>query len=187
MEKTYSHESLKQFAVRVFVKMGCPEDQAAKAAEILIAADLHGIDSHGVARLKGYVRLWEVGRVNTSPNIKIVHETPSTAVVDGDSGLGLVVAPAAMKVAMEKAEELVRGGAYDIVILDEITVAIDFNLISVQGVIDLIENKPDNLELILTGRTCPEALIERADLVSRIDEIKHPYQKGLQARKGIEF
>ena len=91
------------------------------------------------------------------------------------------------KLAMEKAEELIREGAYDILILDEITVAIGFNLISLQGVVDLLENKPENLELILTGRTCPEALIERADLVSRIDEIKHPFHKGLQARKGIEF
>jgi LDH2 family malate/lactate/ureidoglycolate dehydrogenase len=57
------------------------------------SADLRGIDSHGIARLVGYVRLWEVGRINAQPNIQIVHETPSTAVVDGDKGLGLIVAP----------------------------------------------------------------------------------------------
>ncbi len=61
------------------------------------------MDSHGVARLTGYVRLWEAGRINATPNIRIVHETPSTAVVDGDGGLGLVVAPYAMEVALQKA------------------------------------------------------------------------------------
>lgn len=109
MEKTYSHQKLKQFVIRTFLKIGCPEDQAEKAADILVTADLRGIDSHGVARLSGYVQLWETGRVNTVPDIKVVHETPSTAVVDGDSGLGLVVAPAAMKVALDKARSAGTG------------------------------------------------------------------------------
>ena len=109
MEKTYTHQDLEQFVVRVFLKMGCPQDQAEKAADILITADLRGIDSHGVARLSGYVQLWEIGRVNTTPNIKVVYETPSTAVVDGDSGLGLVVAPFAMKVALDKARSAGTG------------------------------------------------------------------------------
>lgn len=84
--------------------MGCPLQDAQLAADVLLSADLRGIDSHGVARLVGYVRLWEKKRINTKPSIQIVHETPSTAVVDGDGGLGLVVAPFAMKIAMEKAE-----------------------------------------------------------------------------------
>jgi LDH2 family malate/lactate/ureidoglycolate dehydrogenase len=70
---------------------------------VLLSADLRGIDSHGIARLSGYVRLWEVNRVNSNPDIKVVHETPSTAVVDGDSGLGLVIAPKAMEIAIQKA------------------------------------------------------------------------------------
>jgi len=88
--------------------------------------------------------------------------------------------------AMTKAEELVAR-EYNILVLDEINVAIDFNLIPLKRVIDLIDKKPDTLELVLTGRNCPQELIERADLVSLIDEIKHPYQKGIEARKGIEF
>lgn len=83
--------------------MGAPAEDADTAAKVLISADLRGVDSHGVARLSGYVRLWEKGRLNASPKISIVHETPSTAVVDGDLGAGLVVAPFAMKVAIEKA------------------------------------------------------------------------------------
>ncbi|MBY0480799.1 MAG: Ldh family oxidoreductase [Chitinophagaceae bacterium] len=83
--------------------MGCSLEDATIATTVLIAADLRGIDSHGVARLSGYIRLWEAGRINTKPNIKVVYETPSTAVVDGDAGLGLVVAPFAMQVAINKA------------------------------------------------------------------------------------
>ena len=103
-EKIFSAETLTDFSRRIFLKMGCPEEDAALAAEVLVGADLRGIDSHGVARLSGYVRLWEAQRINSKPDIRIVHESPSTAVVDGDGGLGLVVAPFAMKVAIEKAK-----------------------------------------------------------------------------------
>lgn len=100
----FSYQTLQNLAFQVFIKMGCPLAQATLAAEALVAADLRGIDSHGVARLSGYVRLWEAGRINATPNIKIVHETPSTATLDGDAGLGLVIAPKAMEIAIEKAK-----------------------------------------------------------------------------------
>lgn len=105
----YTYTQLKGFALNVFVKMGCPADQAEIAAKTLVSADLRGVDSHGVARLSGYVRLWEADRINPNPEIKIIHETPSTAVVDGDAGLGLVVGPAAMKIAIEKANKVGTG------------------------------------------------------------------------------
>lgn len=89
--------------------MGCSDANADTAARVLLSADLRGVDSHGIARLTGYVRLWEVQRINTCPVIKIVHETPSTAVIDGDKGLGLVVAPAAMQVAIDKAKNVGTG------------------------------------------------------------------------------
>ncbi len=103
MEQVFPYEHLHAFTQDVFTRMGCSPEEAALATTVLLSADLRGIDSHGVARLSGYIRLWEAGRINAKPDIKIVHETPSTAVVDGDSGLGLVVAPFAMKVALEKA------------------------------------------------------------------------------------
>jgi len=105
----YTHQSLYAFAKSVFIKMGCSEADALTASDTLLSADLRGVDSHGVARLSGYVRLWEKGRINTSPNIRIVHESPSTAVVDGDAGLGLVVAPFAMQVAIDKANQAGTG------------------------------------------------------------------------------
>lgn len=89
--------------------MNCSDAHAVLAANALLSADLRGIDSHGIARLSGYVRLWEVKRVNATPAIQIVHETPSTAVLDGDQGLGLVVAQEAMKIAIAKAEKVGTG------------------------------------------------------------------------------
>lgn len=109
MEQLFDASQLSSFTYKVFLSIGCSEEHAKLATEVLIKADLRGIDSHGVARLAGYVRLWEADRVNPNPNIKIIHETPSTAVVDGDRGLGLVVAPRAMEIAMEKAQNVGSG------------------------------------------------------------------------------
>jgi L-2-hydroxycarboxylate dehydrogenase (NAD+) len=108
-QKMYSYQQLFNFTKQIFQHIGCSEAEAELAAKVLISADLRGIDSHGVARLSGYVRLWEAKRVNATPSIKIIHETPSTAVIDGDSGLGLVVAPFAMQVAIDKAKNVGTG------------------------------------------------------------------------------
>lgn len=102
-------QKLKEFSKDIFVAMGCPEEDAVLASEVLLSADLRGVDSHGVARLAGYVRLWENDRIKTKPEIKILHETPSTALVDADHGLGLVVAPKAMQIAIEKAKQAGTG------------------------------------------------------------------------------
>lgn len=109
MEINVQYGKLFDFTCGVFRQMGCPDNDAAMAAKVLLLADLRGIDSHGVARLSGYVRLWEAGRVNARPDVRMVHETPSTAVVDGDSGLGLVVAPKAMQIAIDKAKQVGTG------------------------------------------------------------------------------
>ncbi|MFZ2907400.1 MAG: Ldh family oxidoreductase [Cyclobacteriaceae bacterium] len=108
-EKIYPYKTLHKFALTVFKKIGCRDEEAQLAADVLISADLRGIDSHGLARLSGYIRLWEANRINATPAIKIVHESPSTAVVDGDGGLGLVVAPKAMQIAIDKAKQYGTG------------------------------------------------------------------------------
>jgi LDH2 family malate/lactate/ureidoglycolate dehydrogenase len=109
MEHKFSYNQLFDFVLSIFNKMGCSEIDAITASKSLLSADLRGVDSHGIARLVGYVRLWEIGRINSKPEIKIIHETPSTGVVDGDSGLGLVVAPWAMNIAIEKAKQVGSG------------------------------------------------------------------------------
>ncbi|MCB9261513.1 MAG: Ldh family oxidoreductase [Flavobacteriales bacterium] len=89
----------------IFQKMGCTAEDAALAAEVLQSADLRGIDSHGVARLSGYVRLWKAGRINAQAKPKIIHQTHTTATLDGDGGLGLTNASKAMDIAIEMAEK----------------------------------------------------------------------------------
>ena len=107
--RNFSYTELFEFSCKIFLAIGCSKQNAAQAATVLLSADLRGIDSHGIARLSGYVRLCEVNRINANPNIKILHETASTAVVDGDAGLGLIVAPIAMQIAMEKANKVGTG------------------------------------------------------------------------------
>ena len=106
---TFPYQQLFTFAEQVFLAMGCPPDDATLATETLLSADLRGVDSHGVARLSGYVRLWGAGRINARPRVGVTYETPSTAVVDGDGGLGLVVGPRAMRVALQKAAQVGTG------------------------------------------------------------------------------
>ncbi len=105
----YAAEKVRTFTEKIFIALGCSNQDAKLSADVLINADLCGVDSHGVARLSGYVRLYDNGRLNPKPNIKIIHESPSTAVIDGDRGLGLVVAPYAMKIAIKKAKKAGSG------------------------------------------------------------------------------
>lgn len=109
MDRVFSYQQLYHFSYRVFKAIGCTNEHATTATKVLLSADIRGIDSHGIARLSGYVRLWEAKRVNAVPTIKIIHESLSTGVVDGDSGLGLVVAPFAMQLAINKAQNCGTG------------------------------------------------------------------------------
>jgi cob(I)alamin adenosyltransferase len=85
------------------------------------------------------------------------------------------------------AKDIIQKGEYDLVILDEINVAVDYHLISLQEVIQLLKEKPEPLELVLTGRYASPEIIKHVDLVSEILEIKHPYQTGVKSRKGIDW
>lgn len=109
MDTIFSYETLLRFVNRVFSHIGCSESDSEVAAVSLLSADLRGVDSHGVARLSGYLRLWESDRINSRPSIQIVHETPSTAVIDGDGGLGLVVAQKAIETAIQKGKQVGTG------------------------------------------------------------------------------
>ena len=101
-ESRYQLETLQAFAKAVFEKFRVV--QADLATDVLLSADLRGVDSHGIARLSGYIRLIEAGRINPLAAPNIIHQTPSTATINGDQGLGLTVAPFAMQTAIEKAK-----------------------------------------------------------------------------------
>jgi len=91
------------------------------------------------------------------------------------------------KEAMKFAKEIVNSGEYDIIILDEINVALHLKLIKTNEVVKLIKNKPKHVELVLTGRYAPSEIIDAADLVTEMREVKHPYAQGTLGRKGIEY
>lgn len=89
--------------------------------------------------------------------------------------------------ALDYAREEMLSGNYDIVILDEINVAVNLNLISVQDLMKLVDQKPPKLHLVLTGRNAPRELIDRADLVTEMREVKHPFQKGILAQQAVDY
>lgn len=89
--------------------------------------------------------------------------------------------------ALQLAQEVVKSGETDIIILDEVNVALNLGLIKVEEVVSLIKSKPTHVELVLTGRNAPPEIITIADLVTEMKEIKHPYTRGETPRKGIEY
>jgi|TARA_B000000475_G_scaffold255757_1_gene235690 cob(I)alamin adenosyltransferase len=91
------------------------------------------------------------------------------------------------KEAIRISNEKIQSGKYDIVILDEINYAVNLNLISLEDVLELIKSKPQNVDLVLTGNYAKDEVIEAADLVTEMREIKHPFQQGIKAKKGIDF
>lgn len=100
----YTYKSLFEFTKDVFMKMGCSSGDANIIAGVFMAAELRGHPSHGMIRIKDYYELWKSGRINMQPNVRIVHSTPSTAVVDGDNAVGMIAAERSMEIAIEKAK-----------------------------------------------------------------------------------
>jgi L-2-hydroxycarboxylate dehydrogenase (NAD+) len=105
----YTYSYLFDFTKSVFIKMGCSESDSNIIAEVFMAAEMRNQSSHGMIRIKDYFELWKAGRINVNPNVSIVHESPSTAVVDGDNAVGMVAARKSMDIAIGKAEKAGTG------------------------------------------------------------------------------
>ena len=105
----YTFEYLENYTRSVFVKMGCPPEDAQLATDVFMAAELRGLPSHGMIRIKDYFQLWQAKRINVRPSMKIIHESPSTAVFDGDGAIGMIAASRSMQIAIEKAEKAGTG------------------------------------------------------------------------------
>ena len=144
----------------------------------------HGFVVYMIQFMKGQINYGELEAVKHLPNFTI-RQFGRPDFVDKANPDPIDVQFA--KEALAHAKTLIEEGKIDFLILDEVNVALDFGLISVDEVIDLIKSRPAKMELILTGRYAPRALIDMADLVSEVKEVKHPYQKGIAARKGVEM
>lgn len=105
----YTYDQLTTICRDIFTKMGCPSTDAHIITTVLLEAELHGLPSHGMLRVKDIYQLWKAGRLNVTPNPHVVHETPSTATVDGDGAIGIVAAHYAMLLAIEKADKCGTG------------------------------------------------------------------------------
>ncbi len=104
------HDDLRKTTTSIFEKLGVPSDDAAVAADVLVMADLRGVDSHGVSNmLPSYVQGYVKGRINPNPNWKILRERPATANIDSDLALGIIIAPKAMEIAIAKARQTGMG------------------------------------------------------------------------------
>ena len=105
----YPYHYLYDVTRKILLKMGCPDKDASTIADVLLRGELRSISSHGVIRIKTYHELWKAGKINATPDVRVVHETPSTAVVDGDLAFGMVAARYSMELAIEKASKTGSG------------------------------------------------------------------------------
>jgi len=143
-----------------------------------------GLTVYIIQFMKGWPYYGELDTVGHHPNITL-KQFGRPDYVDKEKPEPIDIRMA--EEALEHAREVVTGGEYSLVILDEINVALEWKLITLDSVLDLLDQKPENVELILTGRYAHPEIIARADLVTEMHEIKHPYQKGVISRRGIEY
>ncbi len=144
----------------------------------------HGMKVLMIQFMKGDIEYGEVKLAPKIPGFEIKQFGLPTFVEKGNPS------PEDLRLAREGfefAQSAVKSGKYDMVILDELNVAIDFGLIELSDVLRLLDEAPKELEIVITGRYAPRELVKRADLVSEILDIKHPYQRGQKARRGIEY
>ena len=168
--------------VQIFTGDG--KGKTTAAVGTIIRALSHGLKVYAGVFMKGDVPSGEWTFLANQPGIKIERFGVNTFL--NPENIKPEEREQAAK-AMQAAARAVTGGEYDIIVLDEINVAVGWKLISVQDVIDLIEKKPANVELILTGRRADAELMKRADLVTEMLKIKHPFDTGIKAREGIEY
>jgi len=168
--------------VQVFTGNGKGKTSAALGA--ILRAVGHGLKAYIVFFMKGDYPYGEFDTLRKLPNVDMA-----------SFGFRRLINPAKIKpeeieqakLALSAAREAVLSGSYDMVVLDEVNVALAWQLIELDEVLKLISDKPRNVELILTGRYADTKLLEQADLVTEMVKVKHPYDEGVQAREGIEY
>jgi cob(I)alamin adenosyltransferase len=181
-EVTSSKEKSVKGLVQVFTGNGKGKTTAALGT--ILRAVGHGLRVFIVFFMKGDYTYGEFATLRKLPNIKLLQ-----------SGFRQFTDPLNIKPeekeqaesALAAAREATLSGKYDLVVLDEVNVAVEYKLIDLDEIIDLVRRKPENVELILTGRYADNRLIEIADLATEMINVKHPFEKGINARKGIEY
>jgi cob(I)alamin adenosyltransferase len=144
----------------------------------------HGMRVYIVQFMKGWRHYGELVALRSQPNITLIQfGRPDFVDRENPDPQDVLLAQDALGHALDA----IASGEYDVVILDEINVALDFGLLSLEQVLGVLDARPSHVELVLTGRAAHPQVVQRADLVTEMREIKHPYQAGIKARKGIEY
>lgn len=171
----------------VIVYTGKGKGKTTAALGIVLRAVGHGYKVGMIQFIKGE---WYYGELTSSKRLEPEFELIAAGrgfvgIIDDDHPIE--EHEKAAKDAIEVAKQKIASGNYDIMILDEINYAVKLNLISQEDILDVIAAKPEKTSLVLTGNYVPEAVIDAADLVTEMREIKHPYQRGIKAKKGVDF
>lgn len=171
----------------VIVYTGKGKGKTTAALGIVLRAVGHGMKVGMIQFIKGE---WYYGELASSKRLEPEFEL----IAAGKGFVGIIDDDhpredhhIAAKTALDIAREKLASGAYDVVILDEINYAVKLGLLTENDVMELVRIKPQRTTLVLTGNYAPEALVEAADLVTEMKEVKHPYQQGIKAKKGIDF
>ncbi len=171
----------------VIVYTGKGKGKTTAALGIVLRAVGHGYKVGMIQFIKGE---WYYGELTSSKRLEPEFELIAAGrgfvgIIDDDHPIE--EHEKAAKDAIRVAKQKIASGDYDIMILDEINYAVKLNLISQEDILDVIAAKPEKTSLVLTGNYVPEAVMDAADLVTEMREIKHPYQRGIKAKKGVDF
>jgi len=168
----------------VHVYTGDGKGKTTAALGVVLRALGHGLSTHIIYFMKGFTRYGEQAALDRLPGVSFQR-----------FGLSSFTDPQRVRPeerreaekALEAAREAVMGGQFHLVVLDEVNVAVAFGLIPVEAVLGLLRDRPQGVEVILTGRKAPPEFIAAADLVTEMREVKHPFQQGVLARPGIDY
>ena len=171
----------------VIVYTGKGKGKTTAALGIVLRAVGHGYKVGMIQFIKGE---WYYGELTSSKRLEPEFELIAAGrgfvgIIDDDHPIE--EHEKAAKDAIEVAKQKIASGDYDIMILDEINYAVKLNLISQEDILDVIAAKPEKTSLVLTGNYVPKAVMDAAELVTEMREIKHPYQRGIKAKKGVDF
>jgi cob(I)alamin adenosyltransferase len=168
----------------VQVYTGDGKGKTTAALGLAFRASGHGLRTYVIQFMKGQIVYGELNAAKLVPLNVTIEQMGRPDFVNKKSPDPIDIRMA--QEALARAREVVSSGEYDIVVLDEVNVAMDFNLVSVADVLAIVRGKPANVELILTGRYAPEEIVKAADLVTEMKLVKHYYDAGVGSRNGIE-